>query len=134
MTVDAFFYGLYMDDAVLRALGVVPRAPRRARADGYALKIGKRATLVKTPGGVAWGMVYALTSDELVKLYSATGIELYRPELIEVALENRAIIPVRVYNLPQAPASDERNPEYVEKLKAALTRLGFPADYVARIA
>ncbi len=133
MTVDAFFYGLYMDDTVLRGAGVTPHAPRKARADGYALKIGKRATLVKAPGSIAWGMVYALTPDDLAKLYGAPGLEVYRPEEIEVALENRAIIPARVYNLPHAPAPDERNPEYAEKLKAAMTRLGFPAGYIASI-
>jgi hypothetical protein len=133
MTVDAFFYGLYMDETVLAGAGVTPRAPRRASAHGYALRIGKRATLVAAPGSIAWGMVYALTPDELAKLYGAPGLEVYRPEQIEVALENRAIIPVRVYNLAQPPAADERNPDYAEKLKAAMTRLGFPADYVARI-
>ena len=133
MTVDAFFYGLYMDETVLAGAGVTPRAPRRASAHGYALRIGKRATLVAAPGSIAWGMVYALTPDDLAKLYGAPGLEVYRPEQIEVALENRAIIPVRVYNLTQPPAADERNPDYAEKLKAAMTRLGFPADYVARI-
>jgi hypothetical protein len=133
MAVDAFFYGLYMDETVLAGIGVAPRNPRKARADGYALKIGKRATLVKAPGSIAWGMVYALTPDDLAKLYSGPGLEVYRPEEIEVALENRAIIPARVYNLPHAPAADERNPEYAEKLKAAMTRLGFPAEYIARI-
>lgn len=130
---DAFFYGLYMDDTVLRGAGITPQSPRKARADGYALRLGKRATLVKAPGGVAWGMVYALKADDLAKLYGAPGLEVYRPEQIEVALENRAIIPARVYNLAQPPAPDERNPDYADKLKAAMTRLGFPAEYVADI-
>ena len=133
MTIDAFFYGLYMDDTVLRGVGVVPQSPRKAAAHGYTLRIGKRATLVKAPGGLAWGMVYALTPGDLAKLYGAPGLEVYQPEQIEVALENRAIIPARVYNLTQAPAPDERNPDYADKLKAAMTRLGFPADYIARI-
>jgi hypothetical protein len=133
MTVDAFFYGLYMDETVLAKAGVKPRAARKARADGYALKIGNRATLVKAPGSNAWGMVYALTPDDLGKLYGAPGLDVYRPEEIDVALENRAIIRARVYNLPHAPAPGERNPEYAEKLKAAMTRLGFPAEYVASI-
>ena len=133
MTVDAFFYGLYMDDTVLRGAGVTPHAPRKARADGYVLKIGKRATLVKAPSGSTWGMVYAPTPDDLAKLYGAPGLEVYRPEEIEVALENRAIIPARVYNLPHAPAPEERNPDYAEKLRAAMTRLGFPTGYVASI-
>lgn len=133
MTVDAFFYGLYMDEAVLAASGVVPRRPRKARLDGFALKIGKRATLVREEGASSWGMVFALTEAELDKLYGAPGLEAYRHEAVEVALENRAIIGARVYNLPHPPAPDERNPEYAGKLKAVLARLGFPADYIARI-
>lgn len=128
---DVFFYGLYMDEAVLAGAGVTPRSPRKARADGFALRIGRRATLVRAPGGVAWGMVFALTPEELAKLYGGPGLEMYRPEEIEVTLENRAIIPARVYNLPEPPGPDERNPEYVEKLKAVLTRLGIPASYIA---
>src|SRR5690242_10270831 len=127
--IDTFFYGLYMDQNVLAGAGVTPRSPRRARADGFALKIGKRATMVPAPGGTVWGMVFALTPDELAKLYGAPGLESYQPQDIEVALDNRAIIPARVYLLPQAPAPDERNPDDAEKLKATLQRLGFPADY-----
>ena len=80
-------------------------------------------------------MGHGLCADagDLAKLYGGPGLEVYRPEQIEVTLENRAIIPVQVYNLPQAPAPDERNPEYAEKLKAAMTRLGFPADYITGI-
>lgn len=138
MRTDAFFYGLYIDEAVLAASGVAPQHGRKARLDGFALKIGKRATLVREtgasgPGSSVWGMVYALTEADLGKLYGAPGLEAYRPEQVEVALENRAIIPATVYNLPQAPAPDERNPDYAAKLKAVLTRLGFPADYIARI-
>jgi len=137
-TVDAFFYGLYMDDGELASAGVKPRPGRnpgrKARLDGYALKIGQRATLVRAPGSTAWGMVFALTQVELDTLYGAPGLEAYRPEQVEVALENRAIIPARVYNLPRPPAADERNPEYAKRLKAVLTRLGFPADYIAGIA
>lgn len=133
-TTDAFFYGLYMDEAVLKGADVEARHGRKARLDGYGLRIGKRAALVRERGAVAWGMVYALTEAELGRLYGAPGLEAYRPEQVEVTLENRAIIPARVYSLSQAPAPDERNPDYAAKLKAVLMRLGFPADYIARIA
>jgi len=132
--IDTFFYGLYMDESVLAGAGVSPRAGRKARLDGFALKIGQRATLVKAPGGIVWGMVLTLAPADLAKLYSGPGLELYRPEEVEVALQNRAIIPARVYTLPQPPAADERNPDYAQRLKAVLTRLGFPADYIAGIA
>ena len=130
---DAFFYGLFMDETVLTSSGVLPHHGRKAKLDGFALKIGNRATLVREPGGTAWGMVFTLSQAELDKLYGAPGLEQYQPEEIEVVLENRAIIPVRVYNLPHAPAPHERNPDYVERLKKVLTRLGFPAAYIARI-
>src|SRR5689334_20823871 len=131
--IDTFFYGLYMDQAVLAESGGTPRSPRRASAGGFAVKIGKRATMVRAPGGAVWGMVFSLTPEELGKLYGAPGLEAYQPQDIEVALENRAIIPARVYLLPQAPAPDERNVEYEAKLKAVLQRLGFPADHVAGV-
>lgn len=131
--IDVFFHGLYMDETVLRAAGVTPRAPRKARADGFALRIGKRATLVRARGGAAWGVVYTLTLEELARLYGAPGLEPYQPEDIGVTLENRAVVPARVYNLAEPPPPEERNPEYVEKLKAVLTRLGMPADYIAGI-
>ena len=131
--IDTFFYGLYMDQSVLAEAGVTPRSPRRASADGFALKIGKRATLVPAPDSRVWGMVFALAPDDLAKLYGAQDLDTYQPQEIEVALENRAIIPARVYVLPQAAAPDERNADYAEKLKGVLTRLGFPPQYVAGI-
>ena len=131
--IDVFFYGLYMDDTVLAGAGVTPRSPRKASADGFALRIGKRATLVRARGGTAWGVVYALTPEELAMLYGGPGLDAYQPEEIEVTLENRAIIPARVYNLPQASAPEERNLEYVETLKAVLARFGFPASYIESV-
>jgi Gamma-glutamyl cyclotransferase, AIG2-like len=133
-SVDAFFYGLFMDEGVLAASGVAPRHGRKARLDGFALRIGKRATLVRQVGGTAWGMVFALTKVELDRLYGAPGLELYRPEDVEVVLENRAMIPAVVYTLVQPPKPHERNPDYAERLKKVLTQLEFPADYVASIA
>lgn len=130
---DVFFYGLYMDEAVLRSAGVTPRSPRKACADGFALRIGKRATLVRARNSAAWGVVYGLRPEELARLYGAPGLEAYQPEDIEVTLENRAVVPARVYILAEPPAPEERNPEYVEKLKRVLTRLEMPAEYVASI-
>lgn len=43
---DAFFYGLFMDQDLLRAKGVLPEAAELAWLDGYALRIGRRTVLV----------------------------------------------------------------------------------------
>ena len=37
------------------------------------------------------------------------------------------------YTLPAPPAPGEANPEYAAKLREVLGRLGFPADYIARV-
>ena len=51
MTRDVFFYGLFMDENVLRARGVRPVRPRRGIVANYRLRIGQRALLVPESGG-----------------------------------------------------------------------------------
>jgi hypothetical protein len=41
--------------------------------------------------------------------------------------------PALCYNLREAPQPHERNPEYAARLQRALSKLGFPQDYVASI-
>jgi hypothetical protein len=55
--VDGFFYGLFMDVAVLRQAGTCPSNVRRAYVDDFALRIGERATLVPSLGTRAYGML-----------------------------------------------------------------------------
>ena len=50
---DVFFYGLFMDEDLLREKGLNPQRAALASVDGLALRIGKRAALVPTPGGRA---------------------------------------------------------------------------------
>jgi len=80
--VEAFFYGLYMDIDVLREAGVAPLAPRKAYVDGFALRIGQRATLLPSAGARAYGMLYTVTHTDLERLYTAPGLEQYRPEAV----------------------------------------------------
>ncbi len=42
--------------------------------------------------------------------------------------------PALCYNLPEAPAATERNPQYAADLRAVLEALDFPPEYVAAIA
>lgn len=131
--VDAFFYGLFMDVDVLRESGVAPIDPRRAYVDGFALRLGRRATLLPLAGARAYGMIYALTHAELERLYTAPGLEQYRPEAVLAQPLEGVPAPVLCYNLREAPQPHERNPEYAARLQRALSRLGFPQDYVASI-
>src|SRR5262245_13104527 len=108
--IDAFFYGLFMDADVLRGAGVAPADPRRAYVDGFALRIGQRATLLPLTGARAYGMIFALTHAELERLYAAPGLEQYRPEAVLAHPLEGAPVPALCYNLRDAPRPDERNP------------------------
>jgi hypothetical protein len=131
--IDGFFYGLFMDSDLLRESGVAAQNPRRGYADGYALRIGRRATLIPSAEGRAYGMVFALTHMELARLYSAPGLEEYRPEAILVRLLEGGELPALCYNLGELPQPGEANPEYAARLRAALSKLAFPSQYVASV-
>lgn len=60
---DISFYGLFMDESILRAKGVEARAARRAIVRDYQFRIGQRAMLVRQSSSRTYGMVYALTDD-----------------------------------------------------------------------
>ena len=131
---DGFFYGLFMDADVLADAGVSPVNPRSAFVDDYCLMLGNRATLWPVAGQRAYGMIFSLTRSELSTLYSGAGLEVYQPEAISaITLDHAVVTPCLCYNLPQAPHEHERNPAYTEKLKIALSKLDFPADYIDSI-
>jgi hypothetical protein len=131
--VDGFFYGLFMDAAVLRQSGVVPVNPRRAYVDDFALRIGNRATLVACVGARAYGMLIALTHGELERLYAAPGLEEYRPEAVLAHCMEGGAVAALCYNLLAEPRAEERNPDYARQLQRTLRELGFPAEYVASL-
>jgi hypothetical protein len=132
-SIEAFFYGLFMDVDILREKQVTPVKPRPAYVDGFALRIGERATLIPSLGARAFGMLISLTHRELSQLYSSPGLEQYRPEAVVVRTLDGESAPALCYNLPDAPLPHERNPEYAARLQAVLRRLNFPPDYVASV-
>jgi hypothetical protein len=131
--VDAFFYGLYMDENILRDKGVQPRLARKAAVPGYRLRIGKRATLIPQFGTQVLGMVFALSHPEVHSLYAGAGLDMYRPESVIAVFENGSFAPVTTFNLVEPPAEDEKNPDYSAKLRVLLERLGFSDDYIRSV-
>jgi len=123
---DIFFYGLFMDESVLRAKGVEPRTPRRAVVSDYQLRIGQRAMLRGQPSSQAFGMVYALSDSEIDSLYSQPGLEMYHPEFVVATFEDGSSSEVTMFNLSDETETDEPNLEYAAKLRLVLDRLGFP--------
>jgi len=131
--IDGFFYGLFMDAEVLREAGAQPSKLRRAYVTDFELRIGQRATLVPSPGARAYGMLIALTHAELERLYSAPGLEVYRPEAVIAHPFEGEPAPALCYNLIHAPEPHERNPEYAMRLQRVLRNLGFPVEYVESV-
>jgi hypothetical protein len=131
--IDIFFYGLFMDEDLLRVQGVNPLNRRLASAENFCLLIGARATLAPREGGTVHGVVFSLSHAEVGKLYSQASVRIYRPEAISVRLDDTTVIPALCFNLPTPPASDQRNPEYAAKLRALAERIGLPSDYVSSI-
>ena len=131
--VDVFFYGLFMDEELLRAKGLHVEHAELAAVDGLALRIGQRAALAPTPGGRVHGVVFSLMLSELDRLYSDPSVQAYRPQAVLAQLASGGVIAALCYNLPQPPSPTERNPEYAAKLRAIAQKVGLPAEYVASI-
>ncbi len=131
--VDGFFYGLFMDSDILMGSRVAAVNPRRAYVEDVELRIGERATLVPATGSRAYGMVLALSHNDLDKLYTAPGLEAYRPEAVIARLMEGEVVPALCYNLCEEPAPDEANPDYAARLREVLAKLDFPRSYIETI-
>jgi hypothetical protein len=131
--IDVFFYGLFMDDSLLRQKGVPSPEGRRASVQGFSLVIGARASLVPLSSGAVHGVVCRLTHAEIHALYSDASVNVYRPEAVLAHLEDGTLVPALCFNLPLPPSPDERNRDYAAKLRRLAERIGLPADYVSSI-
>jgi hypothetical protein len=132
--ISGFFYGLFMDEVILRDSGANPQNARQAYVDHFQLRIGNRATLVPSSGARAYGMIIDLTHSELDRLYGAPGLDQYRPEAVLARIMTGGETPALCFNLRSAPEPGERNASYAAKLQEVLRRLQFPSDYVDSIA
>ena len=131
--IDVFFYGLFMDEALLQTKGITSPNLRVASVPGFRLRIGNRATLVLAPEERVFGVVASLSHSELEQLYSEPGVQAYKPEAVLAHLLNGEILAVLCFNLVESPSADAHSPEYAGKLRALAAKLQFPLDYVSSI-
>jgi hypothetical protein len=131
--VEVFFYGLFMDEALLRGKGLRPENRRVASVEGFRLVIGERATLVPRAGSVVYGVLFSLTRDEVEALYSDASVSAYRSEVVTARPDGGGATPALCFNLPEPPADGDRNPLYASKLRELAGRAGLPAGYVSSI-
>lgn len=129
---EVFFYGLFMDSDLLRGQGLNPEDARPGCVAGYRLKVGKRATLVREAGAIAWGIVISLPHRDAETLYSAPSVSDYRPEAVLVVDDCGHESAALCYNLPEF-ADQDTNLGYVRDLAIVAERMGLPDDYIAEI-
>ena len=126
--VDLFFYGLYICPEILRERGVELSDPMLPGAvDGYRLRIGRNATLLRSAGSRAYGVLCSLTHGEIDRLYRGAGLGGYVPEavLVETAEEKR-IVPALCYMLLDIPEENESNDDYYRKLARCMEAYSLP--------
>lgn len=112
-----------MDPYFLKQAGVEPYNPRHGYVDNYKLKIGNKATLLRSPGTRTHGIVYSLSHSDINRLYWGAGMDEYAAEAL-IANINNELIPVLCCNLIIPPGESESNLDYARKLKTSMENLG----------
>lgn len=134
--IPVFFYGSYMNRAVLAEAGVTPQGWQVARLAGHRLVIAPHANLVIDRSAECWGFLTAMDHGALARLYDghALGVlgQEYLPEAVQVSLESGEIRPALCYLAPDM-ALVGPDPAYVARIAAPAEAAGFPEAYVADI-
>ncbi len=127
-----FFYGLFMDERLLAAKGITPSEVNLGFVDGWGLRIGERATLVRRPGSRVYGAMMDIAPGDATELYAEQSVADYLPEPVIVELLDGTQAEAICYNLPGDKITGT-NREYAESLLDVATKLNFPDSYLEQI-
>jgi len=130
--VRVFFYGLFMDEALLASKGASVSIATVGYVDGYGLRIGRRATLLPDRASRAHGVLMTLREADVRALYSDESVADYVSEPVSVVLPDGTVEAAICYNLPEDKL-EGANPEYANALLKLATKLGLPDDYLGKI-
>jgi hypothetical protein len=125
-----FFYGLFMDMDLLKSKGFAPTTPTLAYANGFGLRIGERATMIRSDEERVYGVIISLTEEESCELYSSASVADYQAETImanEIGGSARQVVS---YLLPQEKLTG-KNAAYALSLATAARKVGLPSSYLA---
>jgi hypothetical protein len=130
-----FFYGSYINTAVLAEVGLVPAQWEVARLYGYDICIQPRANLVRSDCASVYGILATATHAELARLYAhASDVlgETYLPQAVLAETLDGRWRPALCYICPEMrprPADDA----YVDRIVGPARSYGFPNGYVERV-
>lgn len=121
-----------MDDSLLALKGINSTEVAAGFVDGYVLRIGERATLLRHRDGRAFGVTMDIARPDVMELYAEESVADYQPESVTVELMDGTRVEATCYNLPGARAT-ETNKVYAERLLRLAARLGLPDSYLDEI-
>jgi hypothetical protein len=121
-----------MDESLLAKKGIKPSEIKLGFVDGYGLRIGERATLVRCPDSRAYGAMMDITPSDATELYSEESVSGYEPEPVIVELMDGKQVEATCYNLPSDKVTGT-NKRYADSLLEVATRLDFPDFYLDQI-
>ena len=130
--VDVFFYGSFINPAVLRRNGFAAERLEAGLVAGYEIAFRPTATLDRAPGGVVYGVMCSATHDELTALYDQEWLRPYRPEAVLVHLRDGRVAPALCW-IAAGPTGAPPAADYRASIAAAAREHGFPDWYVARV-
>ncbi len=129
---NVFFYGLFMDEDLLAKKGISPSKAQVGFVDGFALRIGERATLIRSADTRSYGVMMNISSDQANELYAESSVADYVPESVTVELLNGSKVEASCYNLPVDKVTGT-NKVYAQALLEVANRLGLPESYLVEI-
>ena len=134
-SVWVFFYGSYMDLNILKDFDCVPEQWEVARLYGHDIVIQPRANLIRSDRTCVYGIVAAVTHDELDRLYARIQREFGQTYLPEPALAetlNGTWVPALTY-IAASMDAEPATREYIERMVKPARKLDFPAWYIERL-
>lgn len=129
---EVFFYGLFMDRAILLKNGIKPSNPRKGYLNDYALKIGNRASLIPCKNERSYGIVMTIDDEAIHNLYAEPSVADYIPEEVNIITGTNDSVTATCYNLPSESLAGT-NESYVMSLHKLAKQEGFPDDYLEKI-
>ena len=131
-SVAVFFYGLFMDRSLLAGRGIAAASAIVGYVDGFGLRIGRRATLVRDRTSRAYGVLMTIRARDVEALYAEASVTDYVAEPVTVTLPDGTLEPAVCYNLP-AGKLDGTNAQYASSLLALARKLELPDEYLRQI-
>ena len=130
-----FFYGSYINFAVLKEVDLVPDRYEVDRLGGFDIRIQPLANVVSSDQHCVYGIVATATHDELARLYRHAADVLsgvYLPEAVLTETTKGKLRPALCYVAPSMEPQPATN-EYLDRIVGPAKKDRFLAWYIERL-